>query len=106
MKSVKLVRAYFDRVIEVNPFIHAVVEDRFQKALAEAKRVDKLIARTSNAALPTLFKRLKLLGVPFTVKESCGLKGTLLTTNTGQLESNRTTFQICLSVLVAVSAPM
>lgn len=76
LKSVKLVKAYFDRVIEVNPHIHAVVQDRFQKALEEAVRADELIARTPDAELPALFNRLKLLGVPFTVKESCGLKGT------------------------------
>uniref|UniRef100_A0A034VWY8 Fatty-acid amide hydrolase 2 n=1 Tax=Bactrocera dorsalis TaxID=27457 RepID=A0A034VWY8_BACDO len=74
LKSTKLVKAYFDRVIDVNSHIHAVVEDRFNKALEEAARADELIARTPDAELPELFNRLKLLGVPFTVKESCGLK--------------------------------
>lgn len=75
LKSVDLVKAYIKRIIEVNPQVHAVVQDRFDEALQEAYRADKLIAKASSEELPLLFNHRKLLGVPFTVKESCGLKG-------------------------------
>uniref|UniRef100_W8C047 Fatty-acid amide hydrolase 2 n=1 Tax=Ceratitis capitata TaxID=7213 RepID=W8C047_CERCA len=75
LKSEDLVKAYIDRIKEVDPHINAVVQDRFDDALADAKRADGLIAKTSDANLPALFNRYTLLGVPFTVKEACGLKG-------------------------------
>jgi fatty acid amide hydrolase 2 len=56
----------------VNEFLNAVVEDRFDDALEEAKRADKLAAEQS---VVSLTQNYPLLGIPFTVKESCGLAG-------------------------------
>ncbi|XP_039959237.1 fatty-acid amide hydrolase 2-A-like [Bactrocera tryoni] len=75
LKSEVLVRAYIERIKEVNPHVDAVVQDRFEGALEDAVRTDELIAKTSDEQLSALFSRYTLLGIPFTVKESCGLKG-------------------------------
>lgn len=73
--SEEVVRAYIERIKEVNPLINAVVEDRFQEAIEDAKRADKLVQTTPTYLLITNYP---ILGVPFTVKESCSLKGKYL----------------------------
>ncbi|XP_034488616.1 fatty-acid amide hydrolase 2-B [Drosophila innubila] len=76
LTSDQLVRAYITRVREMNPSLNAVVEERFEAALREAKHADELIAKASSEFdRVALFTRYSLLGIPFTVKESCGLKG-------------------------------
>lgn len=58
----------------MNPVLNAVVQDRFKEAQQEANDVDDYIA--ANAKNMEMIENEKpLLGVPFTVKESCGLKG-------------------------------
>lgn len=76
LRSEDVVRAYIQRIREVNPLINAVVEERFAAAIEEAKKADELIA---SAQTIWLIKTYPLLGVPFTVKESCALKGAPLT---------------------------
>ncbi|XP_055587613.1 fatty-acid amide hydrolase 2-B-like [Uranotaenia lowii] len=76
LRSEDIVRAYIDRIREVNPLINAVVEERFSAAIDEARKADEMIA---NMQTIWLIKTYPLLGVPFTVKESCGLKGALFT---------------------------
>lgn len=73
--SEEVVRAYIERIKEVNPLINAVVEDRFEEAIEDAKRADKLVQTTPTFHLITHYP---ILGVPFTVKESCSLKGKYL----------------------------
>lgn len=73
MTSEEVVQAYVNRVREVNPLVNAVVEDRFNDALEEARRADKFAATTQ---MMVLMRDFPLLGVPFTVKESCSVKGT------------------------------
>ncbi|XP_017847543.1 fatty-acid amide hydrolase 2-B [Drosophila busckii] len=76
LTSVKLVNAYIARVIEVNPSLNAVIEERYDAALKEAQHADELITRASTEYdRVALFTRYPLLGIPFTVKESCALKG-------------------------------
>lgn len=70
--SEEVVLAYIERIKEVNPIINAVVEDRFEAAIEDAKRADRLVQTTSEFQLVTNYP---ILGVPFTVKESCSLKG-------------------------------
>lgn len=52
--------------------MNAVVEDRFDDAINDAKRADKII---EEASLIYIIENYPLLGVPFTVKESIGVKG-------------------------------
>lgn len=55
----------------MNPFLNAIVEERFEEALEDARKADKICETT-----PYIFlqQNYPLLGVPFTVKESCSLK--------------------------------
>jgi len=74
LSSEDAVQAYIARVKEVNPYLNAVVEDRFQDAARDAQEVDKLV--TSHCKTEQeIEEETPLLGVPFTVKESCGVKG-------------------------------
>jgi fatty acid amide hydrolase 2 len=57
---------------EVEPYLNAVVENRFDEAIKEAERADKLILDTSELYV---IQNYPLLGVPFTVKESIALRG-------------------------------
>jgi len=74
LSSEDAVQAYIARVKEVNPYLNAVVEDRFQDAVREAQEVDKLVTSHCKAE-QDIEKETPLLGVPFTVKESCSVKG-------------------------------
>lgn len=79
VSSVEVVRAYIDRIQEVNPFVNAVIKDRFDAALLEASQVDKLIEEETGGE-EVLEDRLPLLGVPLSVKESFALQGMPFTT--------------------------
>lgn len=65
--------AYIERIKEVNKLVNAIVSERFDDAVLDAKKADKMV-RTMNPV--QIIKDYPLLGVPFTVKESCSLKGT------------------------------
>lgn len=41
LKSEKVVQAFINRIREVNPILNAVVDDRFEEALEEARKTDK-----------------------------------------------------------------
>ncbi|XP_013184522.1 fatty-acid amide hydrolase 2-A [Amyelois transitella] len=74
--SEELVTTYINHVKDVNPFLNAVVEERYRAALEDSKAVDRSIADAKkNGTLQELFEGKPLLGVPFTVKESCSLSG-------------------------------
>ncbi|XP_032512780.2 fatty-acid amide hydrolase 2-A-like isoform X1 [Danaus plexippus] len=76
LTSENLVSRYVLRIQEVNPYINAVVEDRFQAAMEEARDVDRKISEARGRGdLDKLVADKPLLGVPFTVKESCSLAG-------------------------------
>lgn len=60
----------------MNPFLNAVVEERYRAALDDAKAVDRQIQEAKkDGSFEQLVKEKPLLGVPFTVKESCLLAG-------------------------------
>ena len=65
-------KVFIARIREVNPIINAVVSERFEQALEEAKRADELV-RTSTPS--QLAKEKPLLGVPITTKESNSVEG-------------------------------
>lgn len=79
VSSVEVVRAYIDRIQEVNPFLNAIIKDRFDAALQEAAQVDKLIEEETGGE-EVLEDRLPLLGVPLSVKESFSIQGMPITT--------------------------
>lgn len=70
----EICQAYIDRIKQVNPIINAVVENRFQQALKEARNVDDYLTKSALSE-EDLEKIKPLLGVPVTIKESCSLQG-------------------------------
>lgn len=71
-----MVGAYIRRVKEVNPLINAVVQDRFDEALVEARQADDFLA-VGGLSLQELESTKPLLGVPLTVKETIAVKGNM-----------------------------
>ncbi|XP_015117882.1 fatty-acid amide hydrolase 2-B [Diachasma alloeum] len=74
ISSEAVVAAYIERIKEVNPFINAVVDERYEDALREARDCDKML-ESGQVTIDKITGTQPLFGVPFTVKESCGLKG-------------------------------
>ncbi|XP_049876068.1 fatty-acid amide hydrolase 2-like isoform X2 [Pectinophora gossypiella] len=76
LKSEDLVRTCIERIKTVNPMLNAVVDERYENALNDARAVDEIIAR---GVSEDYFKDKPFLGVPFTSKESHGVAGLLNT---------------------------
>lgn len=71
--SEQVVKLYIERLQAVNKVVNAVVDDRYNEAIEDAKKADQMCeTMTPNY----LLQNYPLLGVPFTVKESVGVKGT------------------------------
>lgn len=68
---------YIKRLKEVEPLVNACVDQRFEDAIKEAKEVDNFLSTTEKSE-EELEKDTPLLGVPFSCKESMGVKGILL----------------------------
>ena len=66
--------AYVERCKSVNPLINAITDERYDEAMKEAAEVDRLIDNGSKSEAQ-LASDTPLLGVPFTCKESIGVKG-------------------------------
>ena len=67
--SVEVVSAHIEHARRVNPAVNAIVEDRYDLAMNEARAADALLGRARPARVP-LFH-----GVPCTIKESFALEG-------------------------------
>ncbi|XP_058448494.1 fatty-acid amide hydrolase 2-B-like isoform X2 [Malaya genurostris] len=74
IKSEAVVSAYIERCRQVNPILNAIVEERFEQALEDAKRIDREVAQGLKSA-EQLEKETPILGLPVTVKESLGVQG-------------------------------
>lgn len=72
--SSEIVKAYITRIKEVNPFINAVIGDRFLAALTEAKNCDDQL-KAGKFDIETLEKEKPLYGVPISIKECLAVKG-------------------------------
>lgn len=72
-----MVLAFTKRCREVNPLINAIMENRFDNALVDAKKVDAYLNK-NELTISELKLRKPLLGIPLTVKEACQVKGKLL----------------------------
>lgn len=66
--------AYIERIKEVNPFLNAVIEERFEAALNEAKTCDEKL-KDGEITATDLEKEKPLYGVPVTIKEALSVKG-------------------------------
>lgn len=69
-----VIRTFIDRILEVDPYVHATVERRFNDALQEARDADALVASGRMTRLQ-LAREKPLLGIPFTVKVLLTVKG-------------------------------
>ncbi|XP_035438635.2 fatty-acid amide hydrolase 2-B isoform X1 [Spodoptera frugiperda] len=86
ISSEELVTVFINRVKEVNPYLNAVVEERYRAAIEDARAIDRWIVEAKKSgSFEDLVKEKPLLGVPFTVKESCSLAG--LSNSVGCLEN-------------------
>ncbi|KAL0275321.1 UNVERIFIED_CONTAM: hypothetical protein PYX00_003209 [Menopon gallinae] len=74
VKSRTVVAAYIERIEQVNPFINAMVDNRFDLALKEAEEVDDFLSNNTYS-LEELENNKPFLGVPFTTKESVCCEG-------------------------------
>lgn len=60
--------AFIDRIKEIQPILNCMVEDRFEKALEEARKCDKMLRSPNAPSVKVLTKEKPFLGVPFTTK--------------------------------------
>src|ERR1700677_3760899 len=74
ISSEELIRAHLRQVELVNPRINAVVELLGGRALAEARKADDALAHGESVG--------PLHGVPFSIKDSLELEGTVCTAGT------------------------
>lgn len=69
--------SYVKRIKEVEPLVNACPDERFEDAMKDAIEVDRFLASTGKSE-EEIAKETPLLGVPFTCKESVGVKGMAL----------------------------
>lgn len=74
VKCLDVITAYIQRIEEVNDYLNAVVENRFEEALKEAQRVDEEISKGLRT-VEEMAELTPLLGIPITIKESISVKG-------------------------------
>nr|XP_042907648.1 fatty-acid amide hydrolase 2-A isoform X2 [Parasteatoda tepidariorum] len=74
IKCEEVMRAYIDRSRLVQPYINAIVDERYDKAIEESKDVDTFLQK-GEKTVEEIERDTPLLGVPFTCKESVGVKG-------------------------------
>ncbi|KAH8420934.1 hypothetical protein KR222_010478 [Zaprionus bogoriensis] len=77
LKSYDIVKAYCDRLEEVNGQLNAVVDGPFVEALQQAQQIDEKLAGNGYSA--EQLEALPFLGVPFTTKDSTQVAGKLHT---------------------------
>lgn len=74
ISSEEVIVAYVKRCRQVNPSINAIVEDRFDAAIQEAREIDSFLQSTTKDEAKIASER-PLLGLPVTVKESIAVQG-------------------------------
>ncbi|CAL1686660.1 unnamed protein product [Lasius platythorax] len=70
----EVITAYVKRCKEVNPLINAIVEDRFEAAVQEAREIDDFLKSTTMDEARIASEK-PLLGLPVTIKESIAVQG-------------------------------
>lgn len=66
--------SYLFRCKRVNIKLNAVVEERYDEAMAEAEKMDEFLAGKTKS-IKELEEEMPLLGVPISVSECCKVKG-------------------------------
>lgn len=82
VKSEDVVRAYIERAKEVQPFINAIIQSKYDVAIASAQEVDRRVREEleggSRDGQPSIHEQ-PLLGVPFSAKDSVAISDMYLT---------------------------
>ncbi|KAL3277972.1 hypothetical protein HHI36_013312 [Cryptolaemus montrouzieri] len=73
ISSETVIRSYIERISEVNPILNAVIDERFQDALEEAKQVEEVLNNATS--IKEIEDQYPLLGVPITIKGSLAVEG-------------------------------
>ncbi|CAF2073998.1 unnamed protein product, partial [Rotaria magnacalcarata] len=68
--SYEVVRAYIGRLKSVQSYLNVYVDERFEEALDEARKVDELLDNKDSFSDQYSEERIPFLGVPFAIKES------------------------------------
>ena len=71
----EIMMAYVERIRVVNKIINAIVKERFEVALEEARQLDKELKNMTKEEKEVIIQSKVLLGVPFTNKECFASKG-------------------------------
>ncbi|XP_077508460.1 fatty-acid amide hydrolase 2-A-like [Amblyomma americanum] len=90
IKSVDLVLAYIQRILEVEPIINAVIDHCFNDALRDAEAADLLVVSCTKS-VKQLSQEKPLLGVPFSVKDGIAVQDMLQDAGSLMYEGNRST---------------
>ncbi|XP_065214192.1 fatty-acid amide hydrolase 2-B-like isoform X2 [Planococcus citri] len=89
----QVVSAFVERCKEVNPIVNAIVEERYEDALADAEKADKFLATTRLHVSQSQLQREKpLLGIPITIKECCSMKGMIFSTGVKRYEKRKAAY--------------
>lgn len=80
MTSEEVVLAFIERCRQIDPLVHAIIDERFDDALRDARSVDVFL-RNDEMNVSELEKIKPLLGLPITIKEACKVKGTFRCTS-------------------------
>lgn len=68
LTSEDVVSSYIERIKEIQPILNCMVEDRFEEALEDARKCDKLLKSQNAPSIELLAKEKPFFGVPFTTK--------------------------------------
>ncbi|GFT92926.1 fatty-acid amide hydrolase 2-A [Nephila pilipes] len=78
ISSTEVVKAYINRIKQVQPIVNAIVDERFSEAIQEAQEIDKFLKETTITD-NELAEEKPFLGIPVTIKEAIAVKGCLFT---------------------------
>lgn len=73
--SEEVVESFIARIKRVNPLIKAVVDTRFEKAISQAREIDRKLVEARNGSGDKAILSQPLVGVPVSVKETISLEG-------------------------------
>lgn len=103
LTSEELVSACIARMKLVNPLINAIVDERYEQALQEAREIDKRLA--AGEITPEEFNVKPYLGVPFTGKECHPVTGLCYTLGLKSRRNERATEDAeCIKLLKGAGA--
>lgn len=77
--SEEVVESFIGRIKRVNPLINAVVDNRFEQALKEAREIDRKLSEVREGSGDKSILDKPLLGVPVSVKETIAVDGQAFT---------------------------